>query len=165
MRTTKFLFFYVFFPGVCKPCNEPETSGDKARIYQKTSLLFITRFLYWTFLYLLSLFGILSRYLFVLTYFDSSRQQTHSTTNARDNTRDRDSNSSRQNDVTWCDFLQGKQVELSLPRSLLLQKTEKIYRSRFVYERGSTHKRIYKTPARRILAPFFSSELFFCSCA
>ena len=87
------------------------------------------------------------------------------TTNARDNTRDRDANSSRQNDVTWCDFLQGKQVELSLPRSLLLQKTEKIYRSRFVYGRGSTHKRIYKAPARRILAPFFSSELFFCSCA
>ena len=45
------------------------------------------------------------------------------TTHARDNTCDRDANSSRQNDVTWCDFLQGKQVELPLSRSLLPQKT------------------------------------------
>ena len=45
------------------------------------------------------------------------------TTHARDNTCDRDANSSRQNDVTWCDFLQGKQVELPLSRSLLTQKT------------------------------------------
>ena len=28
MHTSKFLFFYVFFHGVCKPFNEPETSGD-----------------------------------------------------------------------------------------------------------------------------------------
>ena len=45
------------------------------------------------------------------------------TTHARDNTRDRDANSSRKNDVTWCDFLQGKHVSLSLSRSLLPQKT------------------------------------------
>ena len=45
------------------------------------------------------------------------------TTHARDNTRDREANSLRQNDVTWCDFLQGKQVELLLSRSLLPQKT------------------------------------------
>ena len=45
------------------------------------------------------------------------------TAQARDNTRDRDANSSRQNDVTWCDFSQGKQVELSLSGSLLPQKT------------------------------------------
>ena len=36
---------------------------------------------------------------------------------------------------------------------------------RQVHGRGSTHKRIYKAPARRILEPFFSSELCFCSCA
>ena len=34
-----------------------------------------------------------------------------------------DTNRSHQNDVTWCDFLQRKQVELSLSRSLLPQKT------------------------------------------
>ena len=37
-------------------------------------------FLYWTFLCLLSLIGFFSRYLFVLTYFDSSRRHTHATT-------------------------------------------------------------------------------------
>ena len=45
------------------------------------------------------------------------------TTQARDNTRNRDANSSCQNDVTWWDFFAGKQVELSLSRSLLPQKT------------------------------------------
>ena len=94
--------------------------------YHKTALLFINHFLYSTFLYLLSLFGIFST-LFVC--FDILWQLA--TTHARDNTRDRDANSSRQNDVTWCDFLQGKQVELSLSRSLMQQKTLKIYRSRF----------------------------------
>ena len=49
----------------------------------------------------------------------------HSLT-ARDDTRDRDANSSRQNCVTWCDFLQGKQVELPLSRSLLPQKTKNL---------------------------------------
>ena len=40
-----------------------ETSGDWTQIYHQTALLFITRFLYWTFLYLLyslSLIGIFS---------------------------------------------------------------------------------------------------------
>ena len=79
------LFFYVFFHGVCKPCNEPRTSGDGTHKYHNTAILFITRFLYWTFLYLLcyillSLIGIFFRYLFVLTYFDSSRRHTHATT-------------------------------------------------------------------------------------
>ena len=53
------------------------------------------------------------------------------TTHERDNTRDRDANSSRQNDFTWCDFLQGKHVKLLLSRSLLPQKRQKVYRSRF----------------------------------
>ena len=48
-------------------------------------------------LYLLSLIGI-------FFYFDSSRRHTYTTL-----TRDRDANSSLQNDVTWCTwFLQGK---------------------------------------------------------
>ena len=45
------------------------------------------------------------------------------TTHARDNKRHRDAKSSRQNGVTWCEFLQGKQVKLSPSRSLLPHKT------------------------------------------
>ena len=74
-RTSKFLFFYVFFHGACKPFNEPEKSGDWTHKYHKMALLFITHFLYWTLsylLYLLSLIGIFFCYLFVLTYVDSS---------------------------------------------------------------------------------------------
>ena len=39
-------FFYILFSfhGVCKPCNEPETSGDWTHKYHKTALLFITVF-------------------------------------------------------------------------------------------------------------------------
>ena len=74
-----FLFCSVFFHGVCKPCHEPETSGDWTHKYH-TALVFITRFLYWTFLYVISLIGIFFLYLFVLTYFDSSRRYTNATT-------------------------------------------------------------------------------------
>ena len=81
-RALQSFYFYVFFHGVCKPCNEPEMSGDWTDKYHKTALLFITHLLYWTFLYLLSLIGIISRYLLVLTYFDSSRRHTHETTHA-----------------------------------------------------------------------------------
>ena len=45
------------------------------------------------------------------------------TTHARDNKCHRDAKSSRQNGVTWCEFLQGKQIKLSPSRSLLPQKT------------------------------------------
>ena len=45
------------------------------------------------------------------------------TRHAHNNTRDRDANTSRQNDVTWCYFLQEKQVEFSLSCLLLPQKT------------------------------------------
>ena len=67
------------------------------------------------------------------------------TTHERDNTRDRDANSSRQNDFTWCDFLQGKQVKLLLSRSLLPQKRQKLYRSRFslVKNLSSTCRQVY----------------------
>ena len=54
----KFLVFYVFFYGVCKPCNEPETSGDWTHKYHKAALLLITLSLYWTFLYLLYLLSL-----------------------------------------------------------------------------------------------------------
>ena len=59
------------------------------------------------------------------------------TLTARDDTRDRDANSSRQNDVTWCDFLQGKQVALSRSRSLarFCRTKQKIYRSRLALEK------------------------------
>lgn len=38
-----------------------------------------------------------------------------------------DANSSRQNDITWCDFLQGKQVKLPVSRFLCHRKDEKNY--------------------------------------
>ena len=49
----------------------------------------------------------------------------------RDDTRDREENGSRQNDVSWCDFLRGKQIEFPLCRSLLPKKTQKICRPCF----------------------------------
>ena len=59
---------------------QAQTSGDWTDKYHKTALLFITRPLYWTFLYLLSFIGIFFRYPFVLTYFDGSRRHTHAMT-------------------------------------------------------------------------------------
>ena len=122
-RTTKFFFFfYVFFHGVCKHCNDsyvlelhwwrarPETSGDWTHKYHQTALLFITRFLYWTFLYLLyllSLIGIFFRYLFVLIYLDGSRRHTHATTHS---TR---TQIVRAKMTSLDGFFAGKQVELT----------------------------------------------------
>ena len=79
------------------------------------------RFLYWTFFYLIYLLSLIGIFFLLFVCFDILWQVA--TTHARDNTRDRDANSSRKNDVTWCDFLQGKHVSLSLSRSLLPQKT------------------------------------------
>ena len=61
-------------------------------------------------LYLLSLIS----FFFVICLFWQIILWQLSTTHVRDNTRDRDANSSSQNNVTWYDFLQWKQVELSL---------------------------------------------------
>ena len=69
-RTTIF-FFYVLFHGVCKPCNELETSWDWHYLF------FVLNIPLFTFSY-----RIFSRYLFVLTYFDSSRRHTNATTHA-----------------------------------------------------------------------------------
>ena len=77
------VFVYIFFHGTCKPFNEPKTSRDWTHKYHKMAPLIITHSLYWTFfylLYLLSLIGIFFRYLFVLTYVDSSWRHTHATT-------------------------------------------------------------------------------------
>ena len=95
----------------------PETSADWTHKYHKTALLFITRF----FVLNIPLLTFSCRnFLTLFVSFDILWQLA--TTHPRDNTRDRDANSSRQNDVTWDDFLQGKQVKLSL--SLILpQKT------------------------------------------
>ena len=72
-----FLFCFLFFHGVCKPCNEPEKSGDWTHKYHKTALLFCIEhslFTLFTFSY-----RNFFRYLFVLTYFDSLRRHTHAT--------------------------------------------------------------------------------------
>ena len=79
-RALQSFYFYVFLQGACKPCNKPETSGHWTHKYHKTALSFITHFLHWTFVYLLSLIGIFFRYLFVLTYYDVLRWPTRVTT-------------------------------------------------------------------------------------
>ena len=95
----------------------PETSADWTHKYHKTALLFITRF----FLLNIPLFTFSYRnFCTLFVSFDILWQLA--TTHPRDNTRDRDANSSRQNDVTSDDFLQGKQVKLSLS-PILPQKT------------------------------------------
>ena len=80
VRAVQSFFFCVFFHGVCKPCNEPETSWDWTPKYHRTALLFITCFLYWTFLYLLSLIGIFSvicLFWHTLTARDDTRTRQH----------------------------------------------------------------------------------------
>ena len=78
----------------------------------------------------------------------------------RDDSRDRDANSSRQNDVTWCDFLQGKQIEFPLYRSLseeniknlpLLLRARGKYRARLVGKSNCEHFSRTRTtaPVRR----------------
>ena len=69
-----------------------------------------------------------SLYLFVLTYFDSSRRHTHATTHAIGTQIVRAKMMSPD-----AIFLQGKQVVLSLSRSLLPQKTLKIHHSCYVF--------------------------------
>ena len=114
-------FYFLCFLSWRIPCNEPETSLE-------TELTNITRRHFCSLPFFV--LNILLFTLFSFSYrtfcplfvcFDILWQLA--TTHARDNTRDREANSLRQNDVTWCDFLQGKQVELLLSRSLLPQKT------------------------------------------
>ena len=95
----------------------PETSADWTHKYHKTALLFISPF----FVLNIPLFTSSDRnFLTLFVSFDILWQLEK--THPRDSTRDGDANSSRQNDVTWDDFLQGKQVKRSL--SLILpQKT------------------------------------------
>ena len=79
-RSTNFFFFYVFFHGVCKPCNELETSWDWTHKYHKTALLFIICFLYWTFLCLISLIGffpVICLFWHTLTARDDTRTRQH----------------------------------------------------------------------------------------
>ena len=75
-----FDIFYVFFHGIWKPCNEPETSGEWAHKCHKMALLFITRFSYWAFLYLLSLiriFSVICLFWQTLTAHDDTRTRQH----------------------------------------------------------------------------------------
>ena len=67
------------------------------------------------------IYFLLSEFFPLFVCFDKLWQLA--TIHAHDNTRDRDVNTLRQNDVTWCYFLQGKQVELLLSCSLSPQKT------------------------------------------
>ena len=97
-----FKVFYIlfFFHGVCKPCNEPETSGDWTHKFTRRHFCSLPFFVLNILLF--NLFTFSYRNFFPLfVCFDILWQLA--TTPARDNTRDRDANSSRKNDVTWCD--------------------------------------------------------------
>ena len=60
-----------------------------------------------------------------------------------------------------CSFCRRKHKKSTARASRSWKKVTSTCRQ--VHGRGSSHKRIYKAPARRILAPFFSSELFFAA--
>ena len=124
-RTTNFFFFTFFFMAYANLATsskrlEIELTNITRRHFCSLSVFCIEH----SFVYFL-----LSDFFPLFVCFDILWQLA--TTHERDNTRDRDANSSRQNDFTWCDFLQGKQVKLLLSRSLLPQKRQKLYRSRF----------------------------------
>ena len=89
VHTSKFLFFYVFFHGACKPFNKPKKSGDWTHKYHKMALLFITHFLYWTFFYYFTLFTFSYWNFFLLFVCFEIRWQLV-TTHACNNTSDRD---------------------------------------------------------------------------
>ena len=84
-RALQSSYFLCFLSWRMQTCNDSyflrtkrlETELTK---YGKTALFFITVFLYWTFPFSYFIFFLLSefcfRYLFVLTYFDSSRRHT-----------------------------------------------------------------------------------------
>ena len=108
-----FDIFYVSFHGIWKPCNEPETSGEWAHKCHKMAPVFHIEH---SFIYFL-----LSEFFPLFVCFDKLWQLAK--IHAHDNTCDRNVNTLRQNDVTWCYFLQGKQVELSLSCLLSPQKT------------------------------------------
>ena len=112
-RTTKFWYFLCFLSW------HMETLQWARNVWRVSSQMSQdgTCFSYWAFLYLLSLV----RIFLLFVCFDKLWQLTM--IHAHDNTCDRDVNTLRQNDVTWCYFLQGKQVELSLSCSLSPQKT------------------------------------------
>ena len=63
----------------------------------------------------------------------------------------------------FCSFCRRKHKKVYARASRSWKKVTSTCRQ--VHGRGSTHKRICKAPARRILAPFFSSEWSFCGCA
>ena len=84
-RITKFLFFVLSCMAHANLQRflrtwSPKRLETELTKYGKTALFFITLFLYWTFPFIYFIFFLLSefcfRYLFVLTYFDSSRRHT-----------------------------------------------------------------------------------------
>ena len=79
------------------------------------------------------------------------------TTHARDNTRYRDANSSRQNDVTWCDFFAGE-TSRALALSLAFPAENiKIYRSRFALVKKNWTRLVGKSTSAPTSLPFISN--------
>ena len=73
----------------------------------------------------------------------------------------RGNKSSSRSLARFCSFCRRKHRKSTARASRSWKKVTSTCRQ--VHGRGSFHKRIYKAPARRILAPFFSSELFFAA--
>ena len=124
-RSAKFFFFTFFFMAYANLATSPKRLETELPNITERHFCSLPVFcIEHSFTYFL-----LSEFFPLFVCFDILWQLA--TTHERDNTRDRDANSSRQNNFTWCDFLQGKHVKLLLSRSLLPQKRQKLYRSRF----------------------------------
>ena len=116
-RSAKFFFFTFFFMAYANLATSPKRLETELPNITERHFCSLPVFcIEHSFTYFL-----LSEFFPLFVCFDILWQLA--TTHERDNTRNRDANSSRQNDFTWCDFLLGKQVELLLSRSLLPQKT------------------------------------------
>ena len=87
------------------------------------------------------------------------------TLTARDNTRDRDANSSRQNDVTWCDFFVEETSRALAPSLAFAAENRKnIPLALRPWTRQHPQTDLQGSGKKNVSA-VFSSELFFCSCA
>ena len=86
-RTSKFLFFYVFFHGACKPFNEPKKSGEISQISQDSTFVYYPFFVLNILLFTLFTFSYLNFFL-LFVCFDIRWQLE--TTHACNTTPDRD---------------------------------------------------------------------------
>ena len=97
-RTTKFLFFMFSFMAYANAATSPKGLESELTNIARRHLCSLPAFcIEHSFIYfvLSELFSVICLFWHTLTAHDDTRTR---------NTRDRDTNSSRQNDVSWCDF-------------------------------------------------------------